>query len=413
MTTQNGGVGSSLGGGGSDYRSATDPASRQSDCPMNKATSDAPPGSRGCFSTIGTGDFSGVTRGGTLYHAGSILRCRSAGNNDLRGLARGDFDGGGTHVGIEAARPTLRAYSAPHFLHSALFPPKNSALPVGGKLPVKASNTKGSSTNKRERAHSRDGGQRELEASLEVEEMNTLCQHGRGGYLHRYKGFEQEKVSCPPVVTFRVLGGLGECRRRANTVPVGKTCQNNKINASRPTEGGDPRASVRSGTACHADSAYGLSEETPGSLTAGLLHETSRKKEAASPVYPWDLFAEGSRVEPVSPPLDEEERSTPAWCSTSKNRPRGAKIQASWGGPSVARKRKPPLNRATPRKVKMQQDGVSVGSTSNNKAAGRFGAATARSSPCDGKMNSSAFLPYSLERPVSTERAQAFFYTSN
>lgn len=278
-----------------------------------------------------------------------------------------------------------------------------------------ASDTKRGGTRTRGRAHSRGGVWRKHETPLEAEEMDAPCQHGRGGYLHRYKGFEQEKVSCPPVVTFRVLGGLGESRRRrrANTAPARQSRENNQ-SASRPADGGDPRASYRPRTANHTDSTYGLSEETPGSLTVEFSHDTSIEKETGSSTYPLDLFAEGSRVEPVFSPPDEGVRARPAWRPGSNTRPRGAKRQASWGGSGAAQQRKPPLNKTVSRKAKMNQDGVTVGSRSNcSRATGRFGAASPRSSPYNCKMSSSAFLPYSLERPVSTERTQAFFYTSN
>lgn len=416
----NDGVGPSPSGGGTNDRPTTDPALRESDCPLSGVPLDAPAaGSRGgCFSTVYTGSSGGVKRGGALYHAGSILRCRSAGNNGLRGPARGGFDARDIHIGIEASRPTLRAYSAPHFLHSALFPPKHIGRRIGGKSPVEASDTKGAgSTRTRERVHSRGGAWRKHETPLETEQMNAPCQHGRGGYLHRYQGFEQEKVSCPPVVTFRVLGGLGESRRRrrANTAPTREDGQNNNQSASLRADGGDPRASFRPGTASQTDSTYGLSEETPGSLTVEVSHEASTEKEVGSSAYPLDLFAEGSRVETVAPTTGERVRVTPAWCPGSKNRPRGAKRQASWGGSGATQQRKPALiNKMAPRRPKMNQDGVPVGGRNNSsRVARRFGTATARSSPYNCKMNSSAFLPYSLERPVSTERSQAFFYTSN
>lgn len=358
----------------------------------------------------------GVQRRGTLYHAGSILRRRSPDNNDPRDLGEDGYTRGTTHVvGIEAARPTLRAYSTPHFLHSALFPPKYRALRVEKPQVEVSNNTTGGITSMRERVHSRNGGRRKHETSREPEEMDKPCQHGRGGYLHRYKGFEQEQISCPPVVTFRVLGGLGESRRRrANSAPAGKARRNNEKNVSpSPAKGGDLRASIRPVTACHTDSGYGLFEETPGSLTVEFSHESSTEKETGSSAYPLNLFAEGSRVEPVSAPPDEGVTATPAWFPGSKIRPRGVKRQASWAGSGAAQQRKPPLNKTASRKVKVQRHGAAVGSRSaSSRAARRFGSA-ARSSAYSCEMRSSAFLPYSLERPVSTERTQAFFFTSN
>lgn len=306
-------------------------------------------------------------------------------------------------------RPTLRAYSAPLFLHSALFPPKNSTRTAPGKPQAADSNTSGGSKSTRNNFYMTGEGRR-------AGETNAPCRHRQGGYLHRYKGFEQEKVSCPPVATFRVIGGLGEFpKRRGNTAPAGKTGKHEGAGApladgrvvQQPLE--QPAASpVRPGRGGRVDSTCSLSGETPSSLAVELSHEASTEEEWPS-AYPLELFAEGSNVAPESPPGGGVS-ATRAWFSRSNGRPNGAKRLKAWGEGAVAQ-RGLPQSAAERSKTKMR-GGLTAGSrTSSCRANRRFGSANANSSPYNKR--SSAFLPYSLERPVSPERTPAFFYTSN
>ena len=295
-------------------------------------------------------------------------------------------------------------------MHSALFPPKSSAQAArGGPCEATRSNTGGG--RKSAQDHSRTSGEGRSAAG----ETKAPCRHRQGGYLHRYKGFEQEKVSCPPVVTFRAIGGLGEFpRRRGSTAPAGKT-RNHEGNADPLADGRvvrqsqEPAASsVRPERRGRVGSACAFSQETAGSLAVELSYE-SCTEEGRRSACPMDLFAEGSSVAPESPPSGEGVAATPAWCSRSKGRPIGAKRIKAWGEGAVHRG--PPHSRAQTKKDRMR-GGRPAGSKTSSRASQSFGTANAGSSRHTTK-RPSAFLPYSLERPVSPERAQAFFYTSN
>lgn len=383
-----------------------DPAVGQRDCPWIQSQQCACGDSQGDhLPTLG----GRVKCGGTLYHAGGVLRCRSA--DTLRSLVRGNCDGRGTHPGNKSSRPTLRAYSAPLFLHSALFPPKSSTQTARGEPQAAASSiTSDGRTSTQDRLHAPSEGQRSGETK-------APGRHRQGGYLHRYQGFEREKVSCPPVTTFRAMGGLGEFpRERGKTAPAEQRSRHEGIiaapltdsrGAQQPQEAGV--SSARPGRGGRADSsACTLSEETRGSLAVGLSQGTGME-EGQSSAYPLELFAEGSNVAPGSPPPGRGVAAAPAWCSRSKGRPNGAKRLKAWREGAV--QRGPPQNRAETIGTKMNR-GLTAGSETSRRATNRrCGAVKAKPSPYTER--SSAFLPYSLERPVSPERARAFFYTSN
>lgn len=355
-----------------------------------------------------------------LYHAGAVLRCRSAGA--MRSLVRGGCDGRGTRLSSSPSKPTLRAYSTPLFLHSALFPPRSSAQAARGRPHQAADSSNNTSGGRKScpRNHSYTSGEGRRGSG---ETREPSFRHRRGEYLHRYKGFEQEKVSCPPVATFRVIGGLGEFpRRRGSTAPAGKT-KKHEGNAAplaecrvvqQPQE--PPAASsVRPGRRGHVGSACALfsQEIPPGSLAVEpLSHECSTEGGLGRPsVYPLELFADGSNVAPESPPTGGGVAATPAWCSRSKGRPNGAKRIRAWGEGAVQQGL--PHNRADITNKNRMRGGLTAGSKTGNSRANRnFGAANA-SSYSPHKKHPSAFLPYSLERPVSPERMHAFFYTSN
>eukprot|EP00752_Nemacystus_decipiens_P006673 g6000.t1 len=344
-------------------------------------------------------------RGGTLYHAGAVLRCRSAGA--LRSLVEGSSDGRGTHSGSVPLRPTLRAYSTPIFLHSALFPPKSSSQAARGRSRAADSNTSGG-RQKDTRGHYHTQG-----TGRSAEEAHAPCRHRRGGYLHRYKGFEQEKVSCPPVDTFRIIGGLGEFpRRRGSTAPAGRIRKHDRNSAPLAVarvvrQPRDPAASsLGPGRGGRIDGACEFSQETPGSLAVELSYQSSTE-EGRSSAHPLELFAEGSKLAPESPPIGGI-AGTPVWCSKTKGRPNGAKRIKAWREGAVQPGSR--QNGTRTRKDKMR-GGPAAGSKTSSRADRSFGAAKASSSLH--KKRPSAFLPYSLERPVSPERTRAFFYTSN
>lgn len=388
-------------------RSGGDSAIGQPDCPWNETQQDALGDSHNRGDPVSSLD-ENVNCGGTLYHVGGVLRCRSVG--PLRSLVRGNCDDRGTHPGSVPLRPTLRAYSAPLFLHSATFPPKSSTQTARGKPPAANSNTNGGVTSTR--SHSCTPGERRGAG-----ETNAPCRHRRGGYLHRFKGFEQEKVSCPPVATFRVIGGLGEFpRRRGNTAPAGTSRKHDGDTAPftggravQPSQQKLAASPVTTGRGGRGDSACALSQESPGSLSVELSHVFSAHEGQPS-TYPLELFAEGSIVAPESPP-DGGVAATPAWCSRTTGRPNGAKRMKAWGESDV--RRGLPQNKEEMSKNKMKnKGGLTAGSkNASSRENRRLAHANATSSPY--KKRSSAFLPYSLERPVSPERTRAFFYTSN
>lgn len=433
--------------------------------------------------------------GGSLHHAGGILRCRSAGAIS-RSLGEGFCDDGGNkNPSIESMRPTLRAYSAPHFLYSALFPPKHRGRGPGSKETAASSNihpTSAGPTCSWERALSSDGRRRgnqgeSLSEAGEVAEACCCQRHRRGGYLHRYMGFEQETVSCPPVAELRVIGGLGEFpRRRGKSRDAGgvrgqarsENSNNGNKGAAACTafareharggaetyrqESAEQVESVRSERGKAGAESSIVACRLPGETPPNSLlvehpswqtsaeegeqqHPEQEERDARTvraPSYPLELFAEGSRVAPPrSPPrpLAEDEMvavTTPAWWrsgrsgrsgsgnsanNTSFNRPKGAKRQKAWGVSAQRKKSASTPSAAAPgRKTTM--------TTAATDARNHFGrnrtkeggarkfraAADARPSPQSTvKHCSSAFLPYSLERPVSPERSRAFFYTSN
>lgn len=357
-----------------------------------------------------------INCGGTLQHVGGILRCRSASADPLSLASGGDCDeGGGTrHPSMESiSRPTLRAYSAPHFLHAALFPPKSCAPAAGRRVPATGSNTSAGGS-KRSCARGRAGGGEWADReALDVATVKAPCQHHlRGGYLHRYMGFEQEKVLCPPVDTFRALGGLGEFprrRRRSSTAPAV----------------GQPRGRLRMAPPTHVDAGGGFEPENAEPGRRGLLDsdcplgvedpsdQTSVEEERGSP-YPLELFAEGSSVGPVSSSGGggggDGAAAAAARCSESSRRPRGAKRQKSWATGAHEKSRS---SRKT--KTCALPPGRNAGDSSAGAGTRRCGSAggTSSSAYCSSSSKRpSVFLPYSLQRPVTQER-KAFFYTSN
>lgn len=354
--------------------------------------------------------------GGTLQHVGGILRCRSANADPLTWASGGDCDEGGDtrHPSMEPiSRPTLRAYSAPHFLHAALFPPKSCAPATGRRAPVAGSNMSASGSERSSVRGRAGGGEWTDQEALEAATVKAPCQHHpQGGYLHRYMGFEQEKVFCPPVDTFRALGGLGEFprrrRRRCSTAPAV----------------GQPQGRLRMVPPTHVDGGGGFEPEITEPGRRGLLDrdcplaiedpsdQTNVEEARASP-YPLELFAEGSSVAPVSSSDGvgggDGAAAAAARCGESSRRPRGAKRQKSWATGAHEKSRS---SRTT--KTCALHPGRKTGDISAGAGARRCGSACGSSSSpysCSSK-RPSVFLPYSLQRPVTQER-KAFFYTSN
>lgn len=386
-------------------RPAADPAAGKSDVPSNETPLDSVGHSRG--GQLSTVDEVRVNSGATLYHAGSVLRCRSAGA--LRRLASGhDSDGRDARPSMEPFRPTLRAYSAPHILHSALYPPQDRGRKRRGKIPVETSNPSGDSRSTRDPSLARGSAGRRTQELSDGEEAGAPCKHRQGGYLHKHQGFEQEEVSCPPVVTFRVLGGLGELprRRKCDTAPGRKKTANRVRDAQLIQE---PAASYsRAGRRDRLGGSFGLAEEAHNSPVVELS-QTVGAEGGKAPAHAMEPLDEGSNV-PIDSPPGGLTAEIPAWCSTRrKSRPRGdKKLKAREAGTMPGES---PRSKTVTKSRTKAKHVLATRSKSSTRAALRL----------DGKsstvpahnMRSTAYLPYSLERPVSRERTQAFLYTSN
>lgn len=352
-----------------------------------------------------------------LRHAGGILRCRSATVSNLRwshsakGGKTNDANDKATISPAARGRPTLRAYSAPLFLHSASFPPKRRPSQKGDGVVGRKAATANKSRN--------NEGWREESASRSGADGAAPCQHRPRGYLHRFMGFEQEKISSPPVTTLTVLGGLRERefpRAAGDTATDGIASQAGQ--GSRSETGGAARGAGRDETSKRTRRAFSKRAED---LSAGAHTNTDRRfssrggarRSVATPgptpgevvalhanAFALGLFADGSRLAPVSPP-EARQQVPPVWCRGNKGRPRGAKRQRAWGtaGPTPLPSRK--TGAGTPGgRIGSRGDGVRV--------VGREGTERRETgSNCC----SVAFLPYSLERPVSPERTGAFSHT--
>ena len=222
------------------------------------------------------------------------------------------------------------------------------------------------------------------------------CRHRRAGYLHRYMGFVQERVSSPPLESFRALGGLGEYpRKESSAAAVRRTSidQDGAASANSTTEEAvtsDPRGR-RCSLGTSAERSYGGRFSTAAAM-GGPSSTAVSSKEAR----PLELFTDGIRLAPNSKP--NAAQIIPAWCSRSKKRPKGAKRQKSWeaGGrrschPKDAPKNNPP------------------GSSSLKACKAK----TRRNRRAGSPYLVGVLLPYDLERPVSPERTEAFRYTCN
>jgi len=386
-------------------RPAVDPLGGENDALSNEMPLDSGHSLGGQCATVATVDGDRINRGGTLHHAGSVLRCRSAGA--LRKLARGhDSDGRNSRPSTEPFRPTLRAYSAPHVLHSALYPPKDRARTARRSPPVETGTPSGDSRRSRDPPLARGrAGRRTQELFSEGAERGAPCKHRQGGYLHRYKGFGQEEVSCPPVVIFRVLGGLGELPRRRNygTGPGGKNRANRARDARLTQEPAAP--SIGAGRRDRLDRSYRLAEGGRSSPEMGLSQAVGTEAGEASALG----FPEGTNVPTNSPP-GELAAEKPAWCSARRSsRPMGVETLKAWGA-GIPGGDSPPSKTVAKGRTKAKNVLATRRKSSTRTAPRPRGTSSSFSTH---NTCSTAYLPYSLERPVSRERTQAFLYTSN
>ena len=424
-----------------------------------------------------------------LRHAGGILRCRSvyassrtpgrSSSSSVTGIADT------AAVAAAPAKPMLRAYSAPQFLHSTSFPPMSpthstcgsmsasvagvdsshggrfQALTTGAddarrryqtsatgaaddgrtsrnhqtsatraddgrtsrkyQAPVASSGSRG----RREQTSNGDtrrqgdnstptiavaaaavGGAGVAEAgpgvgtgATEAGAAGAPCRHRRAGYLHRYMGFVQNRVASPPLESFRALGGLREYPRKESrtVIVVGATIGHDGSASTNPATGEATTSEhggggVRRSLGTRSELSYG--RRLSAAAAVGSPSGTAITPKQACPL---ELFADGSSLVPTSPP--NATPTIPAWCSRSRNRPKGAKRQESWEAdgrrgahPKDALKNKPPGSSSLKRSK--------AAKTGRNRRAG---------SP----YLAGVPLPYDLERPVSPERAIAFRYTCN
>lgn len=330
---------------------------------------------------------SGGKRGVTTVRAERLFRYRSAAANSDR-PAMGSL----AEAGIpRSAVRTLKPYSAPLYLHSTLFPPKNHDQPAGKESQVNGG------------ANYRKGRGNEWRKSLGTTVVPAIVateaaphRHRQSGYLHRYMGFQQEEVSHPPVTSFRVLGGLGEGLRKPSKAPAvrpnpehGKPAA--RVNPGRSEGPAAPRPGivvVPSGSTASWCRSEGTRSVTCGTSDASTVHEDA---------CPLGLFADGSKVAPIFPPNVGVQ--VPVWCGRNKERPRGAKRSSSWGADGWGMLN---ANENT-----ADRSAIFTKGTTRKSGARGIRSDEDRSSTC------SAFLPYYLERPVSPERAQSFFFTCN
>lgn len=328
----------------------------------------------------------GAARISALHHVGGVLRCRSVGASS-RGFAH--RDGGETTPLAETTRPTLRAYSAPLFLHSTIFPPKNRVQTGRGMSTVETTDERPNCDGRYVTFTRQKEAQGQVERTAAVPATETTVapsQHRLGGYLHKFMGFEQERVSSPPVESFRVVGGLGDFPRKEAT--LARRRARTDRSASARSESRAATAQPPGGRRNNSGDSLRLHERKRSILDGGVGPRASHEQ-----AYHLGLFADGSTMAPISPPGDRH--TFPVWCSRSKRRPGGAKEQKVWGacGWEVV-----PGSGVHEAGGKTRSGGSSRGLVSG---------------PASGADYSSAFLPYALERPVSPERAQAFSYTCN
>lgn len=325
-----------------------------------------------------------------LLHAGGILRCRSAGlGRAAKEKSGGDEDGAVT----APLTPNLRAYSAPLFLHTALHPPCIQVRVATRKIPESRAN--GRRTGRARPNHICSGSERKREEAL------GHRQYRQEGYLHRYMGFEQCKVWFPPVQTFRITGGLGEFPPKEATasgdgkIASGRTAsvRGDPAKVKEPVD--KPRRKASSENLARLSAAEGrhtssaVVEDNPPDGGTVIQEDSSSLL---------GLFAEGSVIAATAKHrqngLPDGGRGLSSRSSGgSKGRPRGAKRQKAWGlgGRNIPLKK---LGRSYTKRCPSLPKG-------DRGSGGRK--ERLQSSP-----RLESFLPYTLDRPVSTLGAFAF-----
>eukprot|EP00904_Undaria_pinnatifida_P003438 jgi/Undpi1/13095/HiC_scaffold_8.g02757.m1 len=488
---------------------------------------------------------SGNYRGdNVLRHVGGIVRCRSVYASSripppARGSCIGDLETAAADVNntdIVPVRSTLRAYSAPQFLHSAAFPPtsrthaacgsmratasgdddtftkfqtpsssKAGGAPVTaadgdgdlrryqalaasnrsighGKAPATVGDNDGrgsyqtSASNDRSHGcraqHTAHGGRRHEDKTRgghthgektheggrkhrgktpgdhrnhEKERMSAVTgavgaaggavgavvsgRHRPAGYLHRYMGFVQEKISSPHLESFRVAGGLGDFRQKERAAVVGRALNGHggAANVTPATEEEfatsepagrrrcSPGSSERSfeGTRSPSLAGGGCSLGTSERRGTSRRFYEGRQAAAGGPsrttavavkeaVYPLKFSADAGSLAPISPP--NATQTIPAWCSRSKKRPNGGTKQKNVRGADGWKGSRHPTKDAP---NKLTGSSISLAACKAKKPR------IIRKRRAGSPYRLGILLPYDLERPVSPERGEAFRFTCN
>lgn len=344
-----------------------------------------------------------------LHHAGGVIRCRST--RQLRPSRSTAEERKGSE---SLSAPNLLAYSTPLLLHSPLFPPKRrtqgrkKSTPAG--TTVAAAECAGHEVFATAIPSGRaENGDKVWAWTASTPPESAPFRHRQDGYLHKYMGFEQERLTSLPVEAFRIRGGLKDssasCTNSGRTdrsAAMAATTQQlqNYVNIRRD-QSRERVMTASTTTGSHANASRPV---------ASRSHRV-RLEEASNPhhqhplhvnPFPFELFAEGSNFSPASPPegvrRNSPDASFPGTSSGSKKRPGTAKHQKAWG--AVEQSSRQPKHKSDSNRSSVAENTPKTTSRKSRLATMRY------AYPC-------AFVPYTLERPVSPARTPVFSYTCN
>lgn len=342
-------------------------------------------------------------------HHGGLVRGRAAAGSGVRRPATSAGGGADAHrgngdAGVRGTR-TSRIYSSPLFLHTAVFPPKGLSMCTVQKAKALAA-VQGSERTRLGIDRILDLGREDEWKAGAFQTATTAAnggapgRHRQRGYLHRYMGFERERVSSPAVKSFRTSGGLGGSSRRSIDLSGGSNYSNgHQVKAAR-TEMGK-----------RLPGTYRASERCADDLSPNIDRAPRTRGKRRNQVVPINddgcvvgLFAKGSALAPTSPP-NAERRGPPVWYSGSKKRPHGAKLQKAWEVDAPGR--------LASRETRTEDAIYHRRHTLESSGIKCIRLRRARGCKISSEPDAIAFLPYSLARPVSPVKTQAFLYTCN